>query len=317
MRMEVARRDFAALATALLLISRPITVYASNEQRRVLIVTSSFGEAYGEALEGLGSVLKDCLLTTIDLSDPASSRQLDATVNAPGLHAIVSVGTTALAAVAAQPSEVPLVATMILRGDAGRAPSAMAGRRNAAAVTLDVSLEQVLRHLQRVMPGHTRLGIIRGPHNGGPAQSSLQAEAKRAGFSVDVRECSRADELLKVFLSFHNQVDFVWCPPDGSLFNGATVKTLVLASVRDGLPIIGFSENFVRAGAALGVYPDYQDVGRQTGDLVRRVMEGRTSTLGSEIPENVRVAVNQRVLRILGLRFSPPAQLDSRFLVLR
>lgn len=318
MTTERLRRDLLALTVIFMfLLSTPVRAVAGSAPRRVLVVISGGGEAYAEAAEGLRSVLKDCSIETVDLSDPASSQLLEAKLNESGLDATVSVGTAALLAVTARPSAVPLISTMVLRGEADRAAPPLAGRRTVAAVTLDVSLGQLLAKLQRVMPGRARLGIIRNSGRPGPALSLLRAEAKQAGFSLDVRECSRADELLKVFLSFRNQVDFVWCPPDGSLFNSATVKALVLASVRSGLPIVGFSENFVRAGAAVGIYPDYEDVGRQTGDLVRRIVEGRSSALASELPESLRVAVNQRILRVLGVHLKPPELHDNRFLILR
>jgi len=78
------------------------------------------------------------------------------------------------------------------------------------------------------------------------------------------------------------------------------LKPLVLASLDRQLPIVGFSAAFVRAGALAGVYPDFHELGRQTGEAMLRILsgEGRRSEEG---PRKVVLAVNERVARLLGV----------------
>jgi len=50
----------------------------------------------------------------------------------------------------------------------------------------------------------------------------------------------------------------------------------------------------------MGVYPDFREVGTQTAEAVRNYLAGRTLPV-LESPRVFRVAVNQRVQRLLGL----------------
>ena len=61
---------------------------------------------------------------------------------------------------------------------------------------------------------------------------------------------------------------------------------------------------FVRAGAAVGVYPDFRDIGAQTAQLAERQLSGQAVT-AEEGPRKVVVAVNQRVIRLLGVEYEP------------
>jgi ABC-type uncharacterized transport system substrate-binding protein len=129
----------------------------------------------------------------------------------------------------------------------------------------------------------------------------LKAAAQQAGFTLNIVECSRPAQLIESFLALKDQVDFVWCLPDSDLYTSATVRPLLLASLSNRLPIIGFSESFVQAGAALGLYPDFGAAGRQTAELVQKHLSG------APLPSNerlkaVRASLNSQVVRLLGLR---------------
>lgn len=69
------------------------------------------------------------------------------------------------------------------------------------------------------------------------------------------------------------------------------------ASLEDRLPIVGFSAAFVRVGALAGISPDYRETGRKAA--LRRM---RGDYRGADdSPSKVRVAVSQRVARLLGI----------------
>jgi putative ABC transport system substrate-binding protein len=132
----------------------------------------------------------------------------------------------------------------------------------------------------------------------------MKAAARQSGFSIEMAECTRPGELIPAFLSLRERVDFIWCLPDSDLYNSATVKPLVIASLTNRLPIIGFSESFVQAGAVLGVYPDFEGAGRQTGELVKRYLAGAALPPNERL-KSIRASFNLQVARLLGLRPAP------------
>ena len=267
-----------------------------QEPPTVLLVTSSTVGAFDEAVEGVRSGLGSAArLVTVDLSAAHGADAVSTQVNGKDVRLVVAVGNNALQQ-ALSSSSTPVIATMILRQDL----ASYSARAPVGAVVLDVTLAEVLSSLARVFPGKARVGMVRRMDAGDPSDATLVAEARAAGIVLTVVDCPRPDLLLPSFLALKERVDFVWCPPDGTLYNGTTVKPLILASIENRLPVAGFSANFVRAGAAAGIYPDYRDLGVQTGELARRFLAGENTTL--ESPRKTRVAVNQRVVRLLGLR---------------
>ncbi|QOY91519.1 ABC transporter substrate-binding protein [Paludibaculum fermentans] len=307
---------FAAVAATWHSAPPPVPI-----QKRVLVLTSARGEAYGAALSGLRSSLAGYAgeVEVVELTESSIGTGVQDRVDRAHPDAVIAFGTKALSAAAALPQHFPIVATMMFRSESAAdlaGPQSRHGQH--ASVSLDLPLTDLLTHLKRLLPSRTRAGMIRNPSRPGPGTAALRAEAKHAGFTLVIRDCDRTDDLLRTFLSFRDEVDFVWCPPESTLFNGSTIKPLVLASIRSGLPIVGFSENFVRAGAAVGVYPDYEDVGRQTGEVTRLLLERNNDQALAVSPRLWRVALNGRVAQMLGLHYAESSgHDDNRFQVLR
>jgi ABC-type uncharacterized transport system substrate-binding protein len=148
----------------------------------------------------------------------------------------------------------------------------------------------------------------------GQADTASLARARALGFSVQITDCRNPEELLQALRSLKGRVDFVLCLPDTVLYNGTTVKPIILASLESHLLIVGFSQSFVRAGAAIGVYPDFRDIGIQTGAIAQRQLAGQP-VAAEEGPRKLVVAVNQRVIRLLGIEYKP--RLDGGVVTLR
>jgi putative tryptophan/tyrosine transport system substrate-binding protein len=269
------------------------------EPPTVVLITSSNVGAFDEAVEGVRSSLGSAArLVIVDLAAADPFGQL----SGKDVRLVVAVGNNALEA-ASRLAGTPVIASMVLRQDlaAFQAPVGQA-RAPAGAVVLDVTLADVLAGLTRVFPGKTRVGMVRRLDAGDASDAVLVAQAKAAGVALTVVDCPQPDRLLPSFLALRERVDLVWCPPDGTLYNGSTVKPLILASLENRLPVAGFSANFVRAGAAAGIYPDYRELGVQTGEMARRFLSGSDGSVSMESPRKTRLALNQRVARLLGLR---------------
>jgi putative ABC transport system substrate-binding protein len=80
------------------------------------------------------------------------------------------------------------------------------------------------------------------------------------------------------------------------------LKFLLSETLNHNLPVIGFSEEFVKSGALASVSVAYDDIGRQAWDLARRIIEKRLTLPMKPVPaDRLRTAVNQNTAKYLGL----------------
>ena len=275
--------------------------------KRVAVVFPSALEPCSEAVEGLRLRLSGHEVAVDLLDVNQATFGADAAQEMARKPAVtVAVGSDAVHAVLERSFQGKTVSTMTLEAD--RAGDASQAGQVTAAVYLDIPIRTLIAELRKLFPEKTRVGLIRNPGRGGNTASQIRSQAAEPG-SLEIADCATAEELLPVFLAFRKKVDFVICLPDGSLYNSATARPLIMASLENRLPLVGFSPAFVRAGAAVAVYPDYRGVGQQTADLVRRCLEPGDCA-SWETPRKVDAAVNARVLRMLGMEFKAAANPD-------
>jgi ABC-type uncharacterized transport system substrate-binding protein len=263
----------------------------------VLVVSESGVEAYSEALSGIGEVLPAGSFRLVDVGGTTFERDFASAMESNESRVVIAVGSRALSEVRAHHPGTPVVSAMVLRGN-----DAEPGIRH---VDLDLPLAAQLAAMKSLWPGRTHAGIIRYPAQSRYPAELLGAIARKEGFSLLVIDCDGPAQLLKAIGTFKGKVDFVLCPPDSDLYNAVTIKPLVLASLEQRVPLVGFSPAFVRAGAAAGIFPDYADLGRQSAEVALRVLRGEDHGAPNESPRKIQVAVNQRVTRLLGLQFRP------------
>ena len=267
----------------------------------VIVVASVGVEAHRAAVEGIQAALARTAsqIRVLDLTEARSEQKSGTALAAPGARVIIAVGSEALDIVTAGHPTVPVICTMVLH-HAAEKDFSLGGA--AATVSLDISIEEMIARLKKIFPGKTRLGIIRNPSSSSCPPTQLQARAQPQGFVVRVVDAASPEQLLPALVSLKGQVDLVWCMPDGMLYNSVTIKPLILASLENRLPLIGFSESFARAGAALGIYPDFRDIGLETGEVARQIMDNQP-VRGPVGPRKLKLAVNQSVLRLIGIRY--------------
>ncbi len=258
----------------------------------VWIIVSSGAPAYQEAVRGLEETLGS-RCTVLEAGPNLADR-----LAGGNAKLVVAVGSAAAEQALACRLEAPVIAAMVT-GSRWRRPGARL-ESPLAAISLEIPWPAALERLRRIFPNKRRLGLIHNPGHEGPPPGELRETARRLGFTLEVAECPEVRQLLRALVSLERRADLVVCVTDSTLYNRATVEPLVLTSLKHRLPIVGFSESFVRAGAAAGLYPDFHDVGRQAGELALRFLEGEAAP-GLHPPRKVRAAVNQRVLRLLGL----------------
>ncbi len=263
-------------------------------QAAVVVAYESDVGAYVEAVEGVRAGLGDAVPLLIDLHAPGGTAELARALGARDTRVVIAVGARALSEVQSRKPAAPVFAAMVLHASGA---DNLAGR-----VDLDVALPAQLAVLKALFPHRTRVGIIRNPQRAPYSAEASETRARKEGFSLVVVECEGPARLLKAMAALKGKVDLLLAFPDPDLYNPVTIKPLILSALENRLPVVGFSPAFVRAGAVAGIYPDYRETGRQVAELVLRMMHGEQRVAGDG-PANVRVAVNERVARLLGVEF--------------
>ncbi|MGB1220121.1 MAG: ABC transporter substrate binding protein [Alcanivoracaceae bacterium] len=223
------------------------------------------------------------------LSTPTSSVSI--TESASQADILLPVGDGAFAAVSSgSPVFAVRVSRRVLdqrRADGCRCSGIYAGARPSDQLAL----------VEALLPRARRVGVVLSRQNRFLERELAEAAADRIALRVEIVDSA---EQLPVALSrLLPAVDVLLLLPDPMLFNAETARLLLLTSYRQGRPVVGPDNAFVRAGSLASIDASTRDVVSHT----LAVLEGYTA--GRLPPPDYAartISINPHVARTYGVR---------------
>ena len=104
--------------------------------------------------------------------------------------------------------------------------------------------------------------------------------------------------------------DLLLLVPDPVVANADTVYGLLLTSYRAQIPVVGYSEGLLNAGALVSLFSTARQQGRQGAEIVGRLL-AHEALPTPQHPRYFTVRVNASVARSLGLRLPAESALNA------
>ena len=91
-------------------------------------------------------------------------------------------------------------------------------------------------------------------------------------------------------------IDVLWGVADKTVLSSRTAKSLLLFSYRNRIPFVGLSAAWTKAGALYALDRDYEDIGKQCGEMALKILQGATpQDLPPVSPRRVTYSLNLKV----------------------
>ena len=260
--------------------------FAHADELRVLMVLSdstplylNFAKAFSEKLPS--GIRVDLLQHSYDF-------------DAQKTDLIVSVGVRAAYRVAEKSAQ-PLLAAMIPSMTYADLRALRQGE--TSAVYLDQPWDRQIDLLHAVMPQRKRIGVLYSASQDIPA---LKSELSRHHDTLIAMHLGGKDTLSADLDEVLRESDVLLAVPDSEIYNANSIRNILLSSYRRGIPLVGFSEAYVRAGALCAIFSTPEQLALQTARVT--VAYARTGKLPeAQFPSLYSIAVNRAVARTFGL----------------
>jgi putative ABC transport system substrate-binding protein len=212
---------------------------------------------------------------------------------------LITIGTPATELAAREHVSTPLLATLIVD------TRAFVGATNATAIYLEFPVDLQLQWLRRLLPQARRLAVVYGESVNELKVASAAEVAEKLGLQLQASRLDSPTELPATLMRLEGRTDALWGISDAVVFTPQTAKPLLMFSLERKIALVGLSMSWVKAGALYALDRDYTDIGEQCADFATRILNGTApGEIPPEPPRKVLYAVNQRVARSLGIRFS-------------
>lgn len=269
-------------ATALLALATPVRA------AEVLLLKSGEGPQYDEAVAAFrAEVGASVVEMTVDEGTTVSA--VAGRAASDGARVVAAMG--ARAAAVSVGAKLPVVAFMVLQ------ESAVPKTPGVVGVTLAPPAGALLETVLRVAPRAKKVGLLYdGKHNESEA-AALDAAARDRGLTLVATRVSDARGAVTALEGL--RVDALVLIPDATVVSKAFLQVLVTQSFERHLPVVCYSESFVKLGLLAAQAPSYSGNGRAAAAEVKRALAGgaRAATSGGPTV----LVVNAGSARRLGL----------------
>lgn len=290
-----------------LLLSWLPTSLPAADPAQVLVLLSETGGAYGELLEQLQERLDAQAPGRVDLQSQlvpeAIGERRELFARRPAL--VVSVGIRASALALQDADDLPVLSLLVPYDSytslLDNAAAQSAGRLPHSAIYLDQPLARQLDLLQLVLPKARRIAALAGPHSAQRA-GELGALCLQRSLKLTTETVGATDNPVPVLSQLLERAEVLLALPDPAVFNRNNLQAILLTTYRSGVPVLGFSQAYVRAGALAAVHSTASQIGAQAGEWIADLANSGRWQLGTpRYPGYYSVAVNAQVAQTLGI----------------
>lgn len=218
--------------------------------------------------------------------------------NAQTADLIVTVGVGAANWVAGK-TNAPLLAAMIPSERYKELLEKRPRDGQTSAIYLDQPWARQVRMLHAALPLRNRIGVL---YSVGTRLdlSALRSALLENHLSLSAQPMQGKQSLSSSLEAVLLDSEVLLAVPDSDIYNGNTIRNILLSSYRRGIPLIGFSQAYVRAGALCALFSTPEQLAAQAGAMTEAYV--RTAQLpDAQFSSQYSIAVNQEVARTLGV----------------
>lgn len=207
--------------------------------------------------------------------NPATAAQIARQFVGESPDVIVPISTPSAQAVAAATKDIPVVFTAVTDPVGAQLVSNM--DRPGGNITGLSDMSPIGDHLaliKEITPDAKRIGV---PYNPGEPNSVtlvsvLKDMAAKQGYTVVEATATKSADVQAATRSLVGKADVIYVPLDNTIVSA--LESVAAVGAQNDLPVYAADTNSVERGAMASIGFNYYDVGRQTGEVVVRVLRG-------------------------------------------
>ncbi|MFC1716482.1 ABC transporter substrate-binding protein [Candidatus Poribacteria bacterium] len=303
MRLVCGRTLLAALVSGIMLILAGTSFGAA----RISVMMSQRSSAHNVVFESFQQAMdrsKATIIGTYDLEgDMESGSGYAGEIRESGSDMVLAIGTTAALVAKEELEDIPIVFCMVLNPvSSGLIENMASPGGNVTGASLDIPLEVQYKYMKLLIPEMRTVGVIYRPEETGILVEAAIQLARSMNISLIAKPVKTESEVHDSLDAILGMIDVLWSVADGTVFGQQSTQHILLTTLRTGMPFMGLSHSFVKAGALFALSCDYADIGKQAAEIADRVLKGENpGDIAVAVPRKISLSINLRTAKHIGL----------------
>jgi len=276
-------------------------VFAQQNAPVIVVIKSSDIEPYKIALNSFKDALAKQAIKAkfleYDLEGNGSGVKKDQIVreiNTNYFDIVLTVGSGATSFAKENFKDKAIVFCMVLNPAASGFINNFQGNSGLSitGAAMDIPIAKQFETIRSTIRGLKRIVAFYNPQETEEVIRRAQKAADSLGISFKAIPISGEKDII-ASLSNLNREDALWALADSKVYTPQNTQFIILETLRNGIPFIGLSPSFVKAGALLSFSSNYEENGEQAADLVIKILKGeKPADLPVSTPRRIDLSIN-------------------------
>ncbi len=168
-----------------------------------------------------------------------------------------------------------------------------------STIYLDQPVERQLSLIAAALPDRERIGLL---FDSPPPEEVYQLRSVASGYGFKLYEQEiKSDNMFESLQKVLKHSDILLALPVPAVYNSSTLRNILVSTYQAGIPLVGFSSAYVKAGAICAVFSTPAQFSTQAATAIQIFIA--TGTLPpSQYPKYFEVEVNDRVASSLAIK---------------
>jgi putative tryptophan/tyrosine transport system substrate-binding protein len=278
----------------------------SEEKAVIVVIRSKSIKPYNDALSGFEAGINKNgykISSSYNLEDNKDKEpQLIAEIKNLKPDLVATIGTEASLFAKDNLKGIPAIFFMVINpAESLLIGSSVGSGSNLTGVSLDILPELQFKKLKEMLPKLSRVGIIYNTKENEWIQN-IERAAKKLGLLIVAKPISSAADVPHALDELIGSADCLWAQVDPLIYNAQSSQYILLTLLRNKIPFVAFSSQYVKAGALFALECDYSDIGRQSAQMAINVMVNKfTVSVPIALPEKMNLVVNKKIAELIGI----------------
>ncbi len=281
--------------------------FICSKSLSICIIKGENIKPYDEALEGFLEVLQEkaskkkdnLVLSYYKFSRNIRDEHIIKEIKNKKPHLILTIGTNPTRKIKKEIKKIPVVFSMVLAPVAnGLVRSMRYPGNNLTGASMDVSLNVQFKKLNEILPRAKKIGVIYDAQKTGKKIKRAVSLAKKYNLKLIKAVVSSPGQVPGALESIIKKIDVLWIVIDKTVVSERSLEYMLAMSLKKKIPVMGPAMYMVKKGALFSLSCDYEDIGRQSGELAWKILKGKkTKNLAVTLPRKTHFVINIRVAK--------------------
>jgi len=225
---------------------------------------------------------------------------------------IVAIATPSAQAAVSASKTIPVVFSVVTDPIGAKVVSSLTQPGgNVTGLSDMIDAKQQLALLKEFVPHLTTVGV---PYNPGETNSvsiinALKVAARNMGITIIESPAPKSSDVMIAAKQLVGKADVIYCPTDNTIISA--LESVIKVGIDAQIPVFASDTDSVERGAIAAIGHDHHQLGRQTGEIVVRILKGeKPGTIDVQTAQGTDLYINTKMAGLMGV--DVPASLLSR-----